>query len=91
MFSSLHPQSQYTFRALPVLVIGLLALLGGLLALALPETLNHMLVDTIQEAENLGRPQVAPPSLQCPNGTTGGAPGVEEYLLQGPIKKETFI
>lgn len=41
--------------ALPLILFGSLSLLSGLLALQFPETLNTILPDTVEEAENIGK------------------------------------
>ena len=42
------------FSALPMLLMGGASILGGLLAALLPETLGSPLVETLEEAEQLG-------------------------------------
>jgi hypothetical protein len=46
-------QGEYTLSAVPLLIMGGLTLLGGILVLALPETLGRQLPDTVEEAEVL--------------------------------------
>ncbi|KAF4533431.1 hypothetical protein B566_EDAN001156 [Ephemera danica] len=43
--------------ALPFLVLGGLAIIGGILSLFLPETLNHELPQTLQDGEDFGKDQ----------------------------------
>lgn len=43
------------WRPLPQIIFGALTLTGGLMALALPETLNKKLPDSIEECENFGK------------------------------------
>jgi len=45
------------WQPLPSLVFGLFAALSALLYLCLPETLGHVLPDTIDEAQLFGRPR----------------------------------
>ncbi|CAG9857803.1 unnamed protein product [Phyllotreta striolata] len=40
--------------SLPLLILGVLGILGGMLALFLPETLDHELPQTLQDGENFG-------------------------------------
>jgi hypothetical protein len=42
---------------LPLLVLGTLGVVGGLLALFLPETLDKELPQTLQDGENFGKGQ----------------------------------
>ena len=42
-------------RAVPLIVFGALAMVAGLLALYLPETLHRALPDTLLQAANLDR------------------------------------
>lgn len=42
---------------LPLLILGLLGILGGLLSLLLPETLDQELPQTLEDGENFGRNQ----------------------------------
>ncbi|KAG4079938.1 hypothetical protein HA402_006250 [Bradysia odoriphaga] len=41
--------------ALPLILFGSLSIISGLLGLLFPETLNTMLPDTVEEAENIGK------------------------------------
>lgn len=41
-------------ESLPLILFGLTALVGGILALILPETLGCRLPDTVEEAERIG-------------------------------------
>ena len=50
------------WKPLPSLVFGAFAAVSGLLYLCLPETLGHLLPDTIDEAELFGRRRRPPPS-----------------------------
>lgn len=43
----------YTHRSVPLIAIGVLAMIAGCLTLILPETLGRELPDTIQDAENM--------------------------------------
>ncbi|BFF99404.1 organic cation transporter protein [Drosophila madeirensis] len=43
--------------ALPLIILGLLGIVGGLLSLLLPETLNHDLPQTLSDGEEFGRGQ----------------------------------
>ncbi|XP_017137337.1 organic cation transporter protein isoform X1 [Drosophila miranda] len=43
--------------ALPLIILGLLGIFGGLLSLLLPETLNHDLPQTLSDGEEFGRGQ----------------------------------
>jgi len=43
--------------SLPLTVLGLLALIGAVMALMLPETLGAILPDTIEDGENFGKDQ----------------------------------
>ncbi|XP_002026430.2 organic cation transporter protein [Drosophila persimilis] len=43
--------------ALPLIILGLLGIFGGLLSLLLPETLNHDLPQTLTDGEEFGRGQ----------------------------------
>lgn len=40
--------------SLPLLILGILGVLGGVLALFLPETLDQELPQTLQDGENFG-------------------------------------
>lgn len=42
-------------RSLPLTLFGIIAFVGGILTLFLPETLNTKLPETVEDAENLGR------------------------------------
>lgn len=44
------------YEPLPLFLFGVVSLVGGLLALSLPETLSLKLPDTVAEAEQIGRP-----------------------------------
>ncbi|XP_039487884.1 organic cation transporter protein [Drosophila santomea] len=44
-------------QALPLIILGILGIIGGLLALLLPETLNHVLPQTLSDGEEFGRGQ----------------------------------
>ncbi|PSN41685.1 hypothetical protein C0J52_07716 [Blattella germanica] len=46
---------EYTLSAVPLIIMGVLDLLAGLLVLALPETLGQQLPDTVGEAEVLAK------------------------------------
>ena len=43
------------WKPLPLIIYGVLAFTGGLLALILPETLNKELPETIEDGENFGK------------------------------------
>lgn len=43
------------WKPFPLIIFGVLAFIGGLLSLYLPETLNKKLPETIQEGENFGK------------------------------------
>jgi len=45
----------YVWRPLPSLVFGVICTISGLLYVFLPETLGHVLPDTIEQAERFGR------------------------------------
>ncbi|KAK2147497.1 hypothetical protein LSH36_550g03002 [Paralvinella palmiformis] len=47
--------AKYSHHWIPFVVFGAVSLLGGLLALLLPETKNESLPDTFEEAENIGK------------------------------------
>ncbi|XP_013406936.1 organic cation transporter protein isoform X2 [Lingula anatina] len=55
LFSPILLLSDYTFRAFPFVLFGVMALLAGLLTLLLPETLNKKLPEVIEDAENFGK------------------------------------
>lgn len=57
------------YEPLPLFLFGGVSLLGGLLALCLPETLSLKLPDTVQEAEQIGRRR--PASGKKNNSTQG--------------------
>lgn len=40
---------------LPLLIMGIVSIIGGLLGLRLPETLHHRLPQTIEEGEEFGK------------------------------------
>ena len=44
-----------TYLHLPAIVLGVVAITGGLLILLMPETAGQKLPDTLREAEHLGR------------------------------------
>ncbi|XP_017017886.1 organic cation transporter protein [Drosophila kikkawai] len=44
-------------NALPLIILGILGIIGGLLSLLLPETLNHVLPQTLTDGEEFGRGQ----------------------------------
>ncbi|XP_017121710.1 beta-alanine transporter [Drosophila elegans] len=44
-------------QALPLIILGILGIIGGLLSLLLPETLNHVLPQTLNDGEEFGRGQ----------------------------------
>ncbi|KAI8040535.1 beta-alanine transporter [Drosophila gunungcola] len=44
-------------QALPLIILGILGIIGGLLSLLLPETLNHVLPQTLSDGEEFGRGQ----------------------------------
>ena len=49
-------QSEGNFgRNLPLVIVGALTFLAGILSIILPETLNTNLPDSIKDAENFGR------------------------------------
>lgn len=43
------------FTSLPLIIFGILALIGGCVSLVLPETLNKQLPETIEDGERFGR------------------------------------
>ncbi|KAF7277417.1 hypothetical protein GWI33_007518, partial [Rhynchophorus ferrugineus] len=45
----------HIWQPLPLLIFGSLALIGGILSLVLPETLNKKLPETIEEGELFGQ------------------------------------
>ena len=44
-------------RFLPLTILGILALIGGVVGLMLPETLGAILPETIEDGENFGKDQ----------------------------------
>lgn len=46
-------------RSLPLTLFGIIAFVGGILTLFLPETLNTKLPETVEAAEALGRKQIS--------------------------------
>ena len=44
-------------RFLPLTILGILALVGGIVGLMLPETLGAILPETIEDGENFGKDQ----------------------------------
>jgi len=44
-------------RFLPLTILGILALVGGIVGLLLPETLGAILPETIEDGENFGKDQ----------------------------------
>lgn len=44
-----------TWKPFPLIIFGTLALIGGLMSLLLPETLNKKLPETIEDGENFGK------------------------------------
>lgn len=53
-FFHLFQKDAFTFASLPLILFGAVALVAGLLALLLPETLGYKLPDTAEEAERIG-------------------------------------
>ncbi|GLV32144.1 uncharacterized protein CBL_11898 [Carabus blaptoides fortunei] len=47
----------YISPSLPLLILGFLGIIGGILALFLPETLNHELPQTLEDGEQFGKHQ----------------------------------
>nr|CAH7722372.1 unnamed protein product [Callosobruchus chinensis] len=45
----------HVWKPLPLLIFGSLSLLGGIISLVLPETLNKKLPETIEEGEAFGK------------------------------------
>lgn len=45
----------HIWQPLPLLIFGVLALIGGLMSMVLPETLNKKLPETIEEGEQFGK------------------------------------
>lgn len=54
--TSIIPQANINSQ-LPLLVLGVLGILGGVLALFLPETMDQELPQTIADGENFGKDQ----------------------------------
>ncbi|CAG9763142.1 unnamed protein product [Ceutorhynchus assimilis] len=48
----------HIWRPLPLLIFGSLALIGGIMSLTLPETLNRKLPETFEEGENFGKKNI---------------------------------
>ena len=48
-------QGEYTLPVVPLAVMGVLGMSAGLLVLALPETFQKQLPDTVEEAELLAK------------------------------------
>lgn len=42
------------YRPLPMIIFGIASIISGILALALPETHNQQLPETLEEAESFG-------------------------------------
>jgi OCT family organic cation transporter-like MFS transporter 4/5 len=51
--------------ALPLLIMGIIAVLGGLISLRLPETLHHRLPQTLDEGEEFGKNFTIQDCLRC--------------------------
>ena len=54
--TSLHFQGKSNPR-IPLIVLGISAIIGGIVSLLLPETLNRDLPQTIQDGEDFGKDQ----------------------------------
>ena len=57
------------WEPIPLIVFGGFSLLAGILTLLLPETLNHALLETIQEGEEFGSKYMNPLSISVTNQT----------------------
>jgi hypothetical protein len=51
--------------ALPLLIMGIIAVFGGLISLRLPETLHHRLPQTLEEGEEFGKHFTIQDCLRC--------------------------
>lgn len=52
---------------LPLVIMGLISIIGAFTALRLPETLHHNLPQTIEEGEQFGKEWTFADCLSCPN------------------------
>jgi MFS transporter, OCT family, solute carrier family 22 (organic cation transporter), member 4/5 len=64
-YKNLTPFQGMEMLVLPLVVMGVISVIGGLAALRLPETLHHKLPQTVEEGEEFGKDFSMNDCLRC--------------------------
>ena len=84
-------QGSYTYPWVSTVILGGIAVLGGFVTLALPETMGKMLPDTIDQAENLRRLESLESKPNDEDGVSNHNTRPEKPFQNGVINGRGFI